>query len=1545
MKNKIGNKIKNVLRKNSGVSIVTLIITIVVIIILAAIAIYSGFKTADNANFAKFTSEFSDFNMAATNDYMKKQSENVANNETRTKAQVYYEIASGVDVGMNGVTVPAGEVIEINSRLSDDLIGKEFYIITDDTNISGWESDKHYYDPNENHYVTDEGEVFVLPGYLTVEDGVEKWWVNEQKYYVGEKIEIEGGNIAPDNNKINISGINTTYEYTGSKITPEPIVKSNGKLLVKGTDYTVSYGSNLNIGEGTITVTLKGEFSGTEVIKFTIVAKSINSAVVTLEETEYAYDGDAKEPGVTVKLGSSNLVEGTDFTVEYKNNINAGTASVIIKGKGNYSGTKTETFKIGKQEVVVTASHYTGIYDGSAHTIELNILTPSVGANIYYSVSEELTSENYLSKGTDKKPTRTDVGNTRVYYYVVAPNYNAASGNANILISARDITVKPKDVSKKYDGTALTSNEVVVTSEGLVAGHSVGNVTTIGSQTDVGSSTNEISSVKILDASNKDVTANYNIIKATGTLTVTAQNSATFGITLSQNSYEYDGTAKEPGVTVKVGTKQLTAAEYDVIYTNNVNAGKATVTVKGKGNYAGSTTSVEFTIEKRALTLTAGNGSKVYDGTALTVSDVTPNEGGLASGHVLSVTTTGGQTNVGTIANKVATYEIKSGTEDVTANYNITLVDGTLTVTAKTVTVTAGTTTLNYTGSALKPTVSVSGAVAGEKINLKITTNPTSAIAPGTYSATVTIESVTGGNAIASNYTLTGTTTIEFKILAKIAFNANGGLGTIDNAYKALNSAFELPECSFTNEGYTFIGWSINGGEAKNAGTSIKVTENLEIKAIWRSNNAVNIEDLGDVEVSDPDAEFDYDPGTGDTSGIVPPEEDVPETPPEMPAEELPEIIEFGFGNFESNTKYTPGTYETVPYETTYTKIKYPVSYQGVVWSKWNITKDAEGNILNIVPKEIELADIDKKYSTYILYDFTTEEALEMEGVKGDSVYLHTIYENSDDSLDNIIYLAAYLNKTENNPNRHVAKWDGSKYVAVDYDAEIKAIDTFTEAYTVTGTKQVQVTAPSSSTEYIYVPSGTLKAEKGMTWAKWLASDYNTTGETAPTIKTLDFEDVSYDDVIVAGKNYGFIVYKLSGTWVFPDYIDTPNPEEMHISQAINFTVGDNSFASMVYELSYIDRPIYGWYPYFGYDDYIVSTYGFTDDIFFEPIDFGSTPQPVSKEFYEWFTANATRQVYELSGIWVMNNHNYSSTKCIEFSENIKFTSNGTSYNRLYSAKYDHNATGAYGDGFEIWVYHLQFANDSLDDNVAYFSTNDNAYNFWDNDAYRTIDFGTEPQSVSKEFYEWFTANATSVKYSIVDGTGADGKHYHNDELFTGTCNGVDYENGIEKACFVAGTKILMADGTTKNIEDVQVGDKVISYNRNNDEYYTTTVNQTIEKEVDVYYEIKLEDGTIVKPTGNHPILTDNGFKTIIGITEDAQIIDVLNVGDKVMTIDGYKPIVCIIRYDEKKKVYNLNVVDDDEIESGEDDDSEDTFIVEGVVCHNIITHCGGSNE
>ena len=101
-------------------------------------------------------------------------------------------------------------------------------------------------------------------------------------------------------------------------------------------------------------------------ISWTINAKSISGATVTLGTTSYTYSGSANTPSVTEKDGSTTLTSGTDYTVAYTNNTNAGTATVTITGKGNYSGTATKTFTITAKSLTIPSSPSAKTYNGSS---------------------------------------------------------------------------------------------------------------------------------------------------------------------------------------------------------------------------------------------------------------------------------------------------------------------------------------------------------------------------------------------------------------------------------------------------------------------------------------------------------------------------------------------------------------------------------------------------------------------------------------------------------------------------------------------------------------------------------------------------------------------------------------------------------------------------------------------------------------------------------------------------------------------------------------------------------------------------------------------------------------------------------------------------------------------------------------------------------------------------------------------------------------------------------------------------------------------------
>lgn len=136
----------------------------------------------------------------------------------------------------------------------------------------------------------------------------------------------------------------SAQQYTGSALTPKPTITLGGRTLTTS-DYSVTYKNNTNVGTATVTITGKGNYKGTKETTFKISAKTLPSNPV-LSVTSYTYDGKAKTPGVTVKDGTKTLVNGTDYTVKYSNNVNVGTATVTVTGKGNYTGSKSTNFKI-----------------------------------------------------------------------------------------------------------------------------------------------------------------------------------------------------------------------------------------------------------------------------------------------------------------------------------------------------------------------------------------------------------------------------------------------------------------------------------------------------------------------------------------------------------------------------------------------------------------------------------------------------------------------------------------------------------------------------------------------------------------------------------------------------------------------------------------------------------------------------------------------------------------------------------------------------------------------------------------------------------------------------------------------------------------------------------------------------------------------------------------------------------------------------------------------------------------------------------------------
>ena len=149
---------------------------------------------------------------------------------------------------------------------------------------------------------------------------------------------------------INASNITLKAQmpYTGKAIKEnEPTVKIGQTTLTKGKDYKVSYQNNKDCGTAFAIVTGKGAYKGKAVVSFEIIAnKQALEIDGGMAKKTYTYNGKLQKPTIKVKAGGKALKQNKDYTISYKQNLHAGTATVTVTGKGNYSGTALQQFQI-----------------------------------------------------------------------------------------------------------------------------------------------------------------------------------------------------------------------------------------------------------------------------------------------------------------------------------------------------------------------------------------------------------------------------------------------------------------------------------------------------------------------------------------------------------------------------------------------------------------------------------------------------------------------------------------------------------------------------------------------------------------------------------------------------------------------------------------------------------------------------------------------------------------------------------------------------------------------------------------------------------------------------------------------------------------------------------------------------------------------------------------------------------------------------------------------------------------------------------------------
>ncbi len=424
------------------------------------------------------------------------------------------------------------------------------------------------------------------------------------------------------------------------------------------------------------------------------------------DETKKTYSGTKQSyTGFTVSgldmgsytvSGVQALAQGTDVGT-YKGTIDYSGMRIFEKSSGSDVTNQFEvveasepTLIVEKAPISIVTPDDSKLYDGAP-------LIATKGAELSGLVNDETATLIVIG-------SRTDVGTSDNAYQI---DWSGSAKESNYFIdeetigtleiAKRPVTVTAKGGEKQYDGKPLTAADTGydIGGEGLVEGHEA-DVALSGSQTAPGASPATVESVAVKDG-DVDVANNYDVATADGSLKVTNRD-AKYEVTLKANSSTgnvYDG-AEKSAKGVEADRFVIDGVEYAVsgyltqdpaetaagTYTNNVTGDFKVEDPAGNNvtsEFAVHTEDGALEILPREVTLASGSATKIYDGTALELPDVTVGGDGFV-GTEASVRATGSITDIGGPIDN--TIVVEPGEGFIAANYNVVYTVGKLTVTS-----------------------------------------------------------------------------------------------------------------------------------------------------------------------------------------------------------------------------------------------------------------------------------------------------------------------------------------------------------------------------------------------------------------------------------------------------------------------------------------------------------------------------------------------------------------------------------------------------------------------------------------------------------------------------------------------------------------------------------------------------------------------------------------------------------------------------------------------------------------------------------------------
>ncbi|MCD8195739.1 MAG: S-layer homology domain-containing protein [Lachnospiraceae bacterium] len=543
----------------------------------------------------------------------------------------------------------------------------------------------------------------------------------------------------------------------------------NGTAITGATD--ASYTPELTEAGTTwyycvVTNTINGATASTSSDAAAVTVKPLDiseSVGVSVADANCVYTGSTNEPEVTVTLDGTVLTAGTDYTVAYANNVNAGeSATATVTFTGNYTGETSATFTIQKAAQPMTVTGSASVLIGK--TLDLSELVSGAEGDVSY----QSDAEGFSLSGSVLTVAETVAADATATITVTASGSdNYESGSATITVTAIDKNDVSEYITFEDDSATYTGDELSIAAATIADDYT-------GSFSYSYALDGETLSGLPVDAGEYTVTATYedetNAGSATATFTINPKEITASDFDVDTAAEDYTGAA----VTKDITSELAEDTDYTVSYADNTALGTATITITGIGNYTGELT-YSFTIvgvdvtgvtlDQTAAELTVGD-TLTLTATVLPENATDP-----------TVTWKSGKTSVATVDESGVVTALKAGTAVITATAGDYSATCTVTVTAKEVASTGAALNVESAtvavGGTVPLTVSLAPADTTESVaattfessDESVATVDENGVVTGVAAGTATITATVTTDADAE-YTLSCTVTVSEELAA-----------------------------------------------------------------------------------------------------------------------------------------------------------------------------------------------------------------------------------------------------------------------------------------------------------------------------------------------------------------------------------------------------------------------------------------------------------------------------------------------------------------------------------------------------------------------------------------------------------------------------------------------------------------------------------------------------------------------------------------------------------------------------------------------------------